>query len=240
MAPMIFGYWDVRGIFQPIRYVLEHVGEQYEFKSYSVGTNTWFEQKASLGMDFPNLPYLIDGDVQLTQSNAILHYLGKKYGLVAKNEKDQRIQDMFDGMLWDITYGAAMFFYPHMRGRMYPDGLEEGKSTYLNAKIKPKLEELDRWMANKRYIFGDTMHYNDFVLFERLDAHHTAFPDLLAQYPNLQRFYHDMLNEKGVETVLGSDKWSKAFNGPQADWGGPEGFHQPWDPKTRSYVTDGQ
>ena len=27
----------------------------------------WFDNKFSLGFDFPNLPYFIDGDIKLTQ-----------------------------------------------------------------------------------------------------------------------------------------------------------------------------
>ena len=37
----------------------------------------WFDEKFSLGLDFPNLPYLIDHakDVKLTQSMAIMRYI---------------------------------------------------------------------------------------------------------------------------------------------------------------------
>ena len=36
-------------------------------------------EKFKLGLDFPNLPYLIDGSHKITQSNAILCYLGRKH-----------------------------------------------------------------------------------------------------------------------------------------------------------------
>ena len=36
----------------------------------------------SLQLDFPNLPYLIDGDVRITQSSAILRYIGRQFDLL--------------------------------------------------------------------------------------------------------------------------------------------------------------
>lgn len=44
--------------------------------------NRWFEVKNTLGFELPNLPYLIDGDVRLTQSSAIIKYLARKAGLL--------------------------------------------------------------------------------------------------------------------------------------------------------------
>ena len=41
----------------------------------------WLDEKYALGLDFPNLPYLIDGDLRLSQTNAILLYLADKAGL---------------------------------------------------------------------------------------------------------------------------------------------------------------
>ena len=35
-----------------------------------------------------NLPFVVDGDVVVTQSNAVLMYMGRKFGLVGTNEKE--------------------------------------------------------------------------------------------------------------------------------------------------------
>jgi len=37
------------------------------------------------GFDFPNLPWMIDGDVKLTQSLAILKHLARKHGLIGED-----------------------------------------------------------------------------------------------------------------------------------------------------------
>ena len=47
--------------------LLEHTGTEYKEKQYKCGPapdfdkSCWFEIKETLGFDFPNLPYMIDG-----------------------------------------------------------------------------------------------------------------------------------------------------------------------------------
>lgn len=42
--------------------------------------NGWFaDDKLNLGLDLPNLPYLIDGDFKLTEQDAIMHYIASKW-----------------------------------------------------------------------------------------------------------------------------------------------------------------
>ena len=60
-------------------------GVEFEDKMLSCGPapgfdkSCWFDNKFSLGLDFPNLPYYVDGDVKVTQSNAILRFIARKY-----------------------------------------------------------------------------------------------------------------------------------------------------------------
>ena len=78
MSKPVLCYWDIRGLAQPVRLLLAYTGTEYEDKLLSCGPapdydkSCWFDNKFSFGLDFPNLPYYIDGDVKLTQSNAIL------------------------------------------------------------------------------------------------------------------------------------------------------------------------
>ena len=39
----------------------------------------WFDVKFTLGMDFPNLPYFIDGDLKLSETAAIHRYIADKW-----------------------------------------------------------------------------------------------------------------------------------------------------------------
>ncbi|XP_032129571.1 glutathione S-transferase Mu 1, partial [Sapajus apella] len=85
--PMILGYWDIRGLAHAIRLLLEYTDSSYEEKKYTMGDapdydrSQWLKEKFKLGLDFPNLPYLIDGAHKITQSNAILRYIARKHNL---------------------------------------------------------------------------------------------------------------------------------------------------------------
>uniref|UniRef100_A0A4X2L813 glutathione transferase n=1 Tax=Vombatus ursinus TaxID=29139 RepID=A0A4X2L813_VOMUR len=74
--------------------LLEYTGANYEEKVYHFGDapdfdkSQWLDVKFSLGLDFPNLPYLIDGDHKITQSSAILRYIwgGGHAGMVEEKK----------------------------------------------------------------------------------------------------------------------------------------------------------
>lgn len=74
---MTLGYWDIRRWPHAIRLLLEYTDSHYEEKKYTMGDtpdcdrSQWLSDKFRLGLDFLNLPYLIDGAYRLTQSNAI-------------------------------------------------------------------------------------------------------------------------------------------------------------------------
>lgn len=55
--------------FDDVRY---HQGSGPEFSC-----DEWLKVKETLQLDFPNLPYLIDGDLRMTQSMAIILYLAE-------------------------------------------------------------------------------------------------------------------------------------------------------------------
>ena len=74
------GYWDFRGLAQPIRFLLVHLGINYEERTFT-SNEQWEQTKDKLGLPFPNLPFLIDADndIYLTDTLAIMKYLAGKY-----------------------------------------------------------------------------------------------------------------------------------------------------------------
>ena len=74
----------VRGV-QDVRYELE----PKEGGGWS--PRVWAEKKYKLGLTFPNLPYLIDGNFKITQSNACLSYAAEKAGLAPKSPQDRAV-----------------------------------------------------------------------------------------------------------------------------------------------------
>ena len=107
MAPVQIGYWKIRGLGAPIRLLLQYSAAEYEDVVYESGDapdydeTCWTDKKFTLGMPFPNLPYLVDGDFKLTQSLAILRYLGNKLGLAGSSHKESAVIDMVADQLND-------------------------------------------------------------------------------------------------------------------------------------------
>ena len=78
----VIGYWDVRGLAQPIMMQLTYLGVDYETKLYKSDESRqdWLDDKATLPMGFPNLPYFVDTNgYRLSESLAIQQYTAEKW-----------------------------------------------------------------------------------------------------------------------------------------------------------------
>lgn len=79
------GYWNIRGLGAQCRYLLHYCGVEFEDKMYAYGPapdfdrSDWFNVKQTLGLDMPNLPYLIDDEIKLTETVAIMKYICAKW-----------------------------------------------------------------------------------------------------------------------------------------------------------------
>ena len=105
-------YWDIRGFAEPIRALLHYAGVDFNDKRYPFGPGKtlekvdsirqhWYKEKFTLGLDFPNLPYWVEGDLKLTQTLAILKYLARNYGLIASDVVTLAKQEMLEQQLVD-------------------------------------------------------------------------------------------------------------------------------------------
>ncbi|TPP67459.1 GST 26 [Fasciola gigantica] len=54
--PAKLGYWKLRGLAQPVRLLLEYLGEEYEEHLYGRDDREkWMSEKFNLGLDLPNV-----------------------------------------------------------------------------------------------------------------------------------------------------------------------------------------
>ena len=72
------GYWGIRGLAQPIRNLCANLNVDYTDKQYTDHDEWFAKDKAAFKTDFPNLPYLVDGDKVITESEAISVYVALK------------------------------------------------------------------------------------------------------------------------------------------------------------------
>ncbi|XP_037062889.1 glutathione S-transferase Mu 7 isoform X3 [Peromyscus leucopus] len=128
---MTLGYWDIRGLAHAIRMLLEYTDSSYEEKRYTMGDapdydqSQWLNEKFKLGLDFPNLPYLIDGSHKITQSNAILRYLARKHNLCGETEEERIRVDILENQLMDNRMVLARLCYNPDFEKLKPGYLEQ-------------------------------------------------------------------------------------------------------------------
>ena len=216
------GYWPVRAFGQPIRLLLKYSGVEFNDKRYKMGEgNTfkdiqsirkyWLPEKFNLGLDFPNLPYYIDGDIKLSQSLVILRYLGRKHGLVATDEKSIIRQELVEQQLADarIQFMIKILLAP-----------EFDKQNVLNETIIPQLEQLDKFLGSGDWFVGTKLTYVDFFGYETLDWFRLFSPETVAKYKNLSNFLNRFENLPAIKNYMNSSEFlSWPIFGAVAKWG---------------------
>jgi glutathione S-transferase len=76
------GYWNVRGLGGICRALLRHLAVDFEDKMYVLGDESaasWASCKEGVGLNFPQLPHLIDGDVKVSEHKTVIRSIARKY-----------------------------------------------------------------------------------------------------------------------------------------------------------------
>jgi len=199
------GYWDIRGLAAPLRYLLAYAGEDYEDERYAVGPppeysrDKWFSVKFTLGLDFPNLPYYMDGKVKLTETNAIFRYLARKYDLYGDDDVTRAHVDLVLETTMDLRNGFVRL--------CYGPGFEDNKPGYLET-AKKKLETFEKFLGDKKFFAGEKLTVCDFHIYEMLDQHQVFSASLLDGCPKLQQFCQRFREIPAIKAYLASDKFT--------------------------------
>jgi glutathione S-transferase len=161
MSKLVFGYWKVRGLGQPLRLLLAYSGLDFEDVQYD-SREKWFEgDKQTLGFDFPNVPYLIDGDFKLTESTAIAKYIIRRSGktdLLGKTAQDRGHVNNIVGVVTDSMKDIRALFW----NKDY-----ENLKIELLEKVRPKFDALRNFVGENSFALG-YLTLADFLLAESL------------------------------------------------------------------------
>ncbi|XP_069802446.1 glutathione S-transferase Mu 4-like [Dendropsophus ebraccatus] len=213
---MTLGYWDIRGLGHTIRLLLEYTGTPYEEKRYVTGDapnydkSQWLKEKEKLGLDFPNLPYLLDGDLKLTQSNAILGYIARKHGLSGNTEKEKTLVSLLENETMDFRMQIATLSYDPQ--------FEKLKGPYLE-KLPTVLARYSRFLGQRVWFVGDKITLADFLVYDALDQHKILDPTCLKNFKNLQDFLTRFEALPAIAAYLKSPRCKKTpINGKEAFW----------------------
>nr|1XW5_A Chain A, Glutathione S-transferase Mu 2 [Homo sapiens]1XW5_B Chain B, Glutathione S-transferase Mu 2 [Homo sapiens]1YKC_A Chain A, Glutathione S-transferase Mu 2 [Homo sapiens]1YKC_B Chain B, Glutathione S-transferase Mu 2 [Homo sapiens]2AB6_A Chain A, Glutathione S-transferase Mu 2 [Homo sapiens]2AB6_B Chain B, Glutathione S-transferase Mu 2 [Homo sapiens]2AB6_C Chain C, Glutathione S-transferase Mu 2 [Homo sapiens]2AB6_D Chain D, Glutathione S-transferase Mu 2 [Homo sapiens]2GTU_A Chai len=215
--PMTLGYWNIRGLAHSIRLLLEYTDSSYEEKKYTMGDapdydrSQWLNEKFKLGLDFPNLPYLIDGTHKITQSNAILRYIARKHNLCGESEKEQIREDILENQFMDSRMQLAKLCYD-------PD-FEKLKPEYLQA-LPEMLKLYSQFLGKQPWFLGDKITFVDFIAYDVLERNQVFEPSCLDAFPNLKDFISRF---EGLEKISAYMKSSRFLPRPvftkMAVWG---------------------
>jgi len=213
MVP-ILGYWDIRGLAQPIRHVLAYTGTEYEDKMYdNTDRNPWFNVKFNLGFDFPNLPYYIDKDVKLTQNIAIIRYIARKHNLMGTTEQEKARVDLMECQISD-------FRNEYQFGLVYNPNYANLKEGYLKA-LPAKLKAFSDFLGSNPFFAGKNLTYVDFIAYEMFHQHKSLEPKCLEPHNNLEQFTKRIEALPAISAYMRSDKYMRRpFNGKIAGFGG--------------------
>ncbi|XP_018027524.1 glutathione S-transferase Mu 4-like [Hyalella azteca] len=218
MVPVL-GYWAIRGLAQVPRYMLVFAEVEFEEKQYTWGTapdfdrGEWTSVKDNLGLEFPNLPYFIDGEVKMTESSAITKHLARRYNLLGSTEEEHIRVDMAEGIIADILCAVSTLCH---------DPEFETKLVTFIENLDVSLLKLAKLIKNNSFVIGEKLTWVDFALFELLEIYLAVAPDSLEKHPSLQAFHKRIRELPGVKEYRLSEQFRKIkcrFFSPEAMFG---------------------
>nr|ABL09304.1 allergen Aca s 8 [Acarus siro] len=195
MSKPILGYYNVRGYAQPIRNLLAYAGVDFIDKRYpmdpvQLASPEWQAEKHTFGFDFPNTPYLIDGDVKLTQSLAILRYLARKYGLEGATETEKNRIALLEQQINDLQ---TSFFLSLLKG---------DEAAFLQT-LPDQLAGVSAFLGVNQFAAGSSVAYVDFLLYEYLVRVLVYKPEIIGRFENLVQYI------KRIEALPRLAEWIK-------------------------------
>jgi glutathione S-transferase len=196
------GYWGIRGLAQVPRLLLSYNGVEFEDVLYSDGDKWFKEDKQNLGLDFPNLPYLLDGEYNLTESSAVERYIIKKWGkgdLLGKDEKDNALLEAFLSIFVEIATAV--------RGLFFNKDYVNAKGPLLE-KYKGKLEQLEKFVGEKKFVLG-YLTLADFIVAEQANYIERLFEADVKPFTFLARIRENFNQLPEIEAYYKSEKGFK-------------------------------
>ena len=202
-----------------------------------------------------NLPYieLIDSsgnELLISQSNACLSYLGRKFKMFGVNEIEQIQCEQLLLETSDLRNIITSFAYTHFKNKdlEYEAANEVFTEAFQNTNAG-KMQKFEHWFDtkenNENYFLVNDITVADFNLFDILDLYieflkHYNFTegknnnDLLGAlgYPNLSNFYQNFLNLPKMQKYYESVFYKLPYTNKSANFGsGIKG--NKWDTKNQ-------
>jgi len=214
-SSMILGYHKIRGLAAPLRMMFYYKEASFTHIGYASDMQEeWF------GKDKPklikanaciNLPYVIDGDTVVTQSNTCALYLGKKLGIDSEDFgafiKNHTVLDQ----AMDLRNDLMNIVYPFAGKVVLPEEFPAGAKKHLESSAAGTFGKLEGYCLGP-YMGGDAPQSGDFMLFEMLDQHASickavGVANVVDAYPKLKALHAKMKALPSLRAYFASDAY---------------------------------
>ena len=190
-----------------------------DFEDKNMDFASWPTTKVQLNeksqFKFANLPYLIDGDLILFESMAIVKYVARKCNFIATQEPAAVSQDICDSVITDI--------YGKIYGARFQEPIDSRIPALEKiAKDMSQLSGLDLILSKNKYLAGYKLTYVDFMLLALGDMLCLWDSDVFEKCENIKRHKKTMLEHpkiaeyylrcKGQNNMLG---WDNSLDGKE-------------------------
>ena len=209
---VVLGYWAIRGLSERCRQLLEYCQVPYTEEKYDSqpGRERWqTTEKPKLIQKNPaiTLPYLIDGDKVVSESDAICIYIclrGKKPELLGRNADEQ--------VLMATIHGVYKDFHPNCTKLWY--GKYENEEAFNKAKDEtPKnwevyVKKLSGLLGDKEYFAGG-ITWIDFVIADFVQTLNLFNEEILKPFPKLTEHQKRIWALPELKAYFASDRFKE-------------------------------
>ena len=170
-----------------ISIALEELGLPYEVVPIDIGRDAQFDP-AFLAISPNNkIPAIVDGEVSLMESGAILLYLAEKTGQLLPPRDTRAYWDVMQWLLWQVAGFGPMLGQAHHFLKF-----NRGRSTYAEQRYHTEAMRLysvlDKRLEHREFVVGDQLSIADIAIWpwaSRFEYQRIQFGD----YPNVRRWY---------------------------------------------------
>ena len=224
---LILGYWDIRGFAEPARLLLQYTKSAFTNKLYHFGDapdfkrDEWLKEKNSLGLDFPNLPYLIDGDLKISQAKTILTHLGRKFQMMGANERETSLIELLIDQSNDLRQELNNVCYRAIN-------FDAVKKKFCEETLPVHLKLFEDFLVRhkNKWLMGDKLTAADFQLFEYLDHCWLLSNDNWLEYPKILAYMKAFRELPELKKYLDGEHAKRPINGKMAKFGGTVTKHE--------------
>lgn len=173
-----------------VRWTLQELGVPFEAESVNLINDAHRSPDFLKINPAGRIPALVDGDLVLTESVAIVLYLAEKCGKFIPADGRERAQ-LFRWLLFTTTELEQPLWRIARHKSLYPpDKRLPGELALAREDFATMARVLEEHMDNRAFVVGDTVTVADFVLAHTLDWAKTA--NVLDRLPRLEAYMEGM------------------------------------------------